>query len=109
MSMRSTTNQGAPFPDVNEPFNNVNDWIYLLATFMEVRGVQRFTTTSQLSTKRPSPVAGEMAVITGDKTVLVYDGTAWQRVYPAKPQIFTGTATPASSLGSTGDLYIKTT
>jgi hypothetical protein len=109
MTTRNTANQAAPFPDVNEPMNNMNDWIYNLATFQEVRGVQRFSTQADLSTKRPSPVAGEFAWVTADLVLQVFDGTAWQRVYPPKPMVYSGTATPSSTLGAVGDLYIKTT
>lgn len=109
MSMRYTANQAYPFPDVNETMNNVNDWIYLLNLHAEVRGVQRFSTQADLSTKRPAPSAGEFAFIVADKVVQVYDGTAWQRVYPPKPMVYSGTGTPSSALGVVGDLYIKTT
>lgn len=109
MSMRSTDNQAAPFPDVNEPLNNVNDWIYALATFMEVRGVQRFSSQADLSTKRPSPSEGECAWLQDSNVLQVFDGTAWKRVYPPSPMVYSGTTTPSSSLGAVGDLYIKTT
>lgn len=109
MSLRYTSNQAYPFPDVNEPLNNVNDWIYYLATFAEVRGVQRFATQAELSSKRTSPTAGEFAWVTADKTVQVYDGTGWKRVYPPSPMVYSGTTVPSSSLGSPGDIYMKTT
>jgi hypothetical protein len=109
MTTRTTSNQGAPFPDVNEPLNNMNDWIYALATFMEVRGVQRFTNAADLSTKRTAPTAGELAWINDTNILQVYDGTTWKRVYPPAPMIYSGTATPSTSLGAVGDLYIKTT
>lgn len=109
MTMRSTTNQGAPFPDVNEPINNVNDWIYALATFLEVRSVQRFTSQANLSTKRPSPSEGELAYLTDTNILQVFTGSTWQRVFPPSPMVYSGTTTPSSSLGSPGDLYIKTT
>jgi hypothetical protein len=109
MSTRNTANQAAPFPDVNEPLNNVNDWIYNLAIFQEVRGVQRFATQAELSSKRPTPSSGEFCWIVADKVLQVFDGTAWKRVYPPQPMVYSGTTTPASSLGAVGDLYIKTT
>lgn len=109
MSMRSTANQGAPFPDVNEPLNNVNDWIYLLATHQEVRGIQRFSSQADLSTKRPSPTEGEVCWLNDSNQLQVFDGTAWKRVYPPSPMVYSGTTTPSSSLGAVGDLYIKTT
>lgn len=109
MSMRATANQAWPFPDVNEPINNMNDWIYLLDIFAEVRSVQRFTNAADLATRRPTPTAGEVAWNTADKTISVYDGAAWQRVYPPKPLVLSGTAAPTSAQGSVGDLYVKTT
>lgn len=107
MTMLSTTNQGAPFPQVNEPINNVNDWVEQLALFMEVRGVQRFADMATLSTKRPSPAGGEMAYITADKSVYVYDTISWKRVFPPSPMVYSGTTTPAAGLGAVGDLYIQ--
>ena len=109
MSMRYTTNQAYPFPDVNEPINNMNDWIYALAQYAELRGVQRFATSAELSTKRPTPTAGETAFLVDQKIIQVYDGTAWKRVYPPSPMVYSGTAAPPSSTGVVGDLYVKTT
>ena len=109
MSYINTPNQGVPYPAVDEPLNNVNDWVFTLATFLETRGLQRFSNSADLGNKRPTPVAGELAFIAADKVIQVFDGTTWQRVFPPKPMVYTGTATPSSSLGSTGDLYVKTT
>jgi len=112
MTTRYTANQAAPFPDVDEPINNVNDWIYLLATFQEVRGIQRFATQAALLAARPTPVAGEVAWINGplasDQVLQVYNGSTWKRVYPPQPMVYSGTAAPASTTGAVGDLYIKT-
>ena len=109
MTMNSTTNQGAPYPNVNEPLNNVNDWIYALATFMETRATQRFATQAELASKRPTPSAGEFAWVTDGQVLQVYNGTTWKRVFPPQPMVYSGTATPSSALGQPGDLYIKTT
>lgn len=108
MTMLSTPNQGAPYPDVNEPLNNVNDWLYALAQFFERRAGARYANMSELSSKLPTPAAGDSAWIIADKTLLVYDGAAWARVYPPTPQIFFGTTNPSSSLGSVNDIYFKT-
>lgn len=113
MTMRATANQAAPFPDVNEPINNMNDWIYLLATFQEVRGIQRFATQAALTAARPTPAAGEVAWISGplptDKVLQVFDGSAWKRVYPPQPMVYSGTGAPPSTTGVVGDIWIKTT
>jgi hypothetical protein len=109
MSMRYTSNQLYPFPDVNEPINNMNDWIYLLATYAELRGIQRFASAAELSSKRPTPTAGETAFLVDQKIIQVFDGAAWKRVYPPSPMVYSGTGAPASSLGVVGDLYVKTT
>lgn len=108
MTTRSTANQGAPFPDVNEPLNNMNDWIYALAVFLETRGVQRFSTQADLATKRPTPSDGEVCWITSEDAMYAYTGSAWKRVYPPSPMVYSGTAVPASTLGAVGDFYIKT-
>ena len=55
MSMRATQNQGAPYPDVDEPLNNVNDWLYDLAQFFETRAGARYNNSSDLSSKHPNP------------------------------------------------------
>lgn len=109
MTMLYTTNQAYPYPNVNETINNANDWLYLLAQYAEVRGVQRFTNQAELSSKRPSPVSGEVAWISDDDVLQVFDGTSWKRVYPPAPMVYTGTSSPASSLGAVGDLYVKST
>lgn len=109
MGMLYTTNQAYPYPNVNEPLNNVNDWLYAFALYAEVRGVQRFTTQADLSTKRPTPTSGELAWISDDNVLQVYDGSTWKRVYPPAPMVYTGAASPASNLGAVGDLYVKST
>ena len=107
MSLNYTSNQAYPYPDVDETLNNVNDWLYYLAVHTEERGVQRFATQAELASKRPTPTAGEFAWVTADSVLQVYDGSSWERVYPPQPAIYTGTATPSSSLGSPGDIYVK--
>ena len=85
MTMLYTTNQAYPYPNVNETLNNANDWIYLLAQYAELRGIQRFASQAELSTKRPTPTAGEMAYLADTDIVQLYDGAAWKRVYPPSP------------------------
>ena len=109
MAMSYTTNQGFPYPGTDEYFKDANDWLYQLAQAVEVQVVQRFSDQTDLSTKRPTPSAGEFAWITADEVLQVYDGSAWNRVYPPQPMIYSGTTAPSSSLGAPGDLYIKTT
>lgn len=108
MTMQYTTNQAFPYPGTDEYFKDVNDWIYQLAQKAEVQSVQRFTNATDLSTKRPTPSAGEFAWVTADEQLLVYTGSGWERVYPSQPMVYTGTTTPSSSLGEPGDIYIKT-
>jgi hypothetical protein len=108
MTMLSTSNQGVPYPDVNEPLNNVNDWLYAMAQYLETRGVARFATMAELSSKRPSPASGEVAWVFETHSVYVFDVNAWKRIYPPTPMVYSGTTTPSSSLGAVGDLYIKT-
>lgn len=109
MTMRYTSNQGAPYPDVDEPLNNVNDWIFAIAQFFEKRAGARYSTFTELSNKHGSPSAGDSAFITSTKQLWVFDGSAWQRVYPPRPTIHSGTANPSSSLGDVGDIYLKVT
>ena len=109
MTMLYTLNQAYPYPAVDETINNMNDWVFLLAKYAEVRGVQRFLNQAELSTKRPTPSQGEFAFLQTEKTVQVYTSDGWKRVFPPAPQVLFGTAVPASSIGEVGDLYIKTT
>jgi len=108
MTMKSTPNQGFPYPDVDEDLSRVAHWLYDLAQAAEEHGVQRFADAADMSSKRPSPSAGEFAYLEDAQTVHVFDGTTWQRVYPPSPTIFTGSSAPSSSLGSPGDIYLQT-
>lgn len=107
MTMSSTTNQAAPYPLADEKVADVNDHIRGLANWADGRVVMRFTDMTQLASKVPTPTGGQVAWITADKTLLVYDGTGWKRVYPAAPMTYTGSAAPASTLGQVGDIYVQ--
>ncbi len=107
MAIQYTTNQAAPYPNAAEYLKDVNDHIRFLATWADGRVVMRFSDMTDLGTKVPSPTEGQVAWINGDNTLLVYDGSVWQRVYPHAPMVYTGTAVPSSGLGATGDLYVQ--
>lgn len=107
MTMSSTANQGLPFPLADEKIADVNDHIRNLALAVEKQVVMKFADMATLGTKVPAPTAGMVAWITADKTLLVYDGTGWKRVYPYAPMTYTGSAAPTSALGQVGDIYIQ--
>jgi hypothetical protein len=107
MTMGSTAKQQAPYPMADEFLKDVNDHVRRLAQWADDRVVMRFATQTALGTAIPAPVAGQLAFIVADKVLQLYDGTGWKRVYPSSPAIYTGTATPAASLGAVGDIYIQ--
>lgn len=107
MVMANTANQAVPYPLASEKLADVNDHIRLLALMVEKQLVMKFADMTTLGTKVPSPTAGMVAWITADKTLLVHDGTGWKRVYPYAPMVYTGSTTPASTLGQVGDLYVQ--
>lgn len=107
MTIGNTTNQGLPYPNANEYIKDVNDHIRNLAKAVETQLVMKFADMTTLGTKVPAPTAGMLAFITADKTLLLYDGTAWKRVYPYAPMTYSGNTTPASTLGQPGDFFIQ--
>src|SRR5512138_579887 len=104
MAMSATPNQAAPYPLASEYLKDVNDHLRYLAQWADGRVVMRFSTMTDLGTKVPSPVEGQLAWIQADNVLMVHDGTTWQRVYPYAPMTYSGTAAPSSGLGQTGDI-----
>lgn len=107
MTIKNTANQGVPYPLANEYIKDVNDHIRNLALFVEKQLVMKFASMTDLGTKVPSPTSGMLAWVTADKTLMIYDGSAWRRIYPYAPMTYSGTAAPSSSLGAVGDFYIQ--
>lgn len=107
MTMANTTNQGLPYPLADEKIADVNDHIRKLALAVEKLGVQVFADMTSLGTKLPSPTNGMLAYVSADHMLYLRDNGAWQRVWPAQPRIYTGSTTPASSLGAIGDVYVQ--
>jgi len=107
MAIGNTANQGVPYPLSSEYVKDVNDHIRNLALFVEKQLVMKFADMTALGTKVPAPTAGMAAWITADKTLMVYDGTAWKRVYPTSPMMYSGNTAPASTLGQVGDFYVQ--
>lgn len=104
----TTANQAMPYPEPEDDPADVPEFIQNLAEAVEKKLVMVFTSTSQRSTKVPSPTAGMMSVMTDTDVVEFYDGAAWKRVYPpAVPAITVGTAVPSNSSGANGDIFIK--
>jgi hypothetical protein len=107
MAILNTSNQQLPYPDNNEYLKWVWQYIRNLALAVEKISVMRFATSSDLTSRVPSPEEGMLAYLLDSNTLQVYTGSSWARVYPPSPAVYTGTTTPASSLGATGDLYIQ--
>jgi len=110
MGLSASPVQGVQLMDHDEMLKFIWDRINDIALFYETRGVMRFQNISSLNAKLigdASPVAGMTAWIVESKQLITYDGTSWQRVFPASPQIYTGTTTPAASLGAVGDVYFQ--
>jgi hypothetical protein len=107
MSTLNTSNQQIPYPDHNEfikfAWSQLRDAI--LAT--EPKLNMKFTSAADLATRVPAPTSGMVAWLDDSKTLNVYHDAAWHRIYPPAPAVYTGTVTPASSLGAVGDLYVQ--
>lgn len=103
----NTANQNLPYPLATDAPNPPSD-IQNLALAVEKKLVQVFTSTSDRSTRLPAPTAGMVSVRTDVDIVEVYDGAAWQQIYPPKvPAVTNGTTVPSNSSGANGDVFFK--
>lgn len=78
--------------------------LVLLITAAEKQVNLVFATTSARDTALPSPVEGMECHITGTGEKFRRIAGAWVKTYPL---MYSGTGTPATSLGAVGDLYIQ--
>lgn len=105
--MATTANQALPYPTSTDDPNVPQD-LQALAEAVEKKLVMVFTGTSDRSTRLPAPTAGMVSVRTDVDIVEVYDGAAWQQVYPPKvPAVTNGTVVPSNSSGANGDVFFK--
>lgn len=103
----TTANQQLPVPESTDDPDVVTD-MTALATAIEKKLVMVFTSSSDRSTRVPSPTAGMFAAMTDSDTVVFYDGAAWKQVYPpVVPAITNGTTVPSSGSGANGDVFFK--
>lgn len=109
MTYSYTPKTALPFPQADEKIGDANHHIHVLATMLDDLVVMRFTTQAALAAAISAPVSGQTAWITTDKVLQIFDGTAWQRVYPPVPNIYSGTTNPTSVLGTVGDVYLQYT
>ena len=111
MGFTSTPITGSQVPDNNEKLNQAYKFSRIVATNLERFVVMRFDTQSALTatlTGDNAPAEGMVAWIRDSNVLQVYDGGSWKRLLYNQPQIFSGTAAPSSSLGTTGDIYFQT-
>lgn len=103
----TTSNQQLPVPTATDDPDVVGD-VTALATAIEKKLVMVFTSTSDRSTRVPSPTSGMFAVMTDTDTVVFYDGAAWKTVYPPQvPAVTNGSVVPSSGSGANGDVFFK--
>ncbi len=98
--------QGLPYPDNAEAVKDVPDFIRELVFALDRKIVGVYATQAALTTAGGF-VAGQLVWITADNVLQIYNGSAWLRVYPATPSIFSGVGIPASTLGQPGDVYVR--
>lgn len=106
MAIQFSPIQGFRYPDMNEYLKDVPQFIQNLALDVEKRVVMIFASSSDRSTKLPSPVAGQVTYLQDQKAWDGFDGTAYRRIWPPSPNITSGTAVPTGT-GAVGDLYVQ--
>ena len=103
----TTSNQQLPYPVAGDDPDVPAD-VLALATAIEKKLVMVFTSSSDRSTRVPSPTSGMFAVMTDSDTVVFYDGAAWKQIYPpVVPAVTNGTTVPSSGSGANGDVFFK--
>ena len=110
MAYTLTPVNGIEIPDHNELLNQVAVHVQKVAKQLEVFTVMRFDNQADLSATLVgslTPVEGMVAYIVSDHILQLYTNAAWHRIYPTEKQIYTGTTTPATSLGTIGDIYLQ--
>jgi hypothetical protein len=107
MAILSSPVQGLPYPDQNEKLNTVDEYIRNLAFALEKKLFMVFESAADRDAKIGTPAEGMVAYLKDVNAAHVRTDTAWKQIYPASPTIYTGTATPAASLGAVGDIYVQ--
>jgi hypothetical protein len=106
MTIQFSPIQGFRYPDPNEFLKDVPQFIENLARDVEKRVVMIFTSQSDRSAKLTSPVSGQLTWRQDTQILEVFDGSSYQQIYPAIPNITSGTAAP-SGTGNAGDIYVQ--
>jgi hypothetical protein len=97
-------------PDASENINRGALHVRTLGYEAEQFTVMRFANMATLLAKLVgdnAPKDGMVAFVDDVDQLLLYAGGAWHRVYPTERMIYSGTTTPAASLGTVGDLYYQ--
>lgn len=108
MAVSYTTNSAIPYPDIEELISSVPGHIAALANAIDNDLILKFTDVSNRDAVVTAPAAGMVAWTSSEKRLWVYANSQWNQIWPAVPNITSGTAAPTAS-GSAGDLYFQYT
>lgn len=106
MATPPSANQGIRMPDTAEKLKDVPAFVTAMGLDLEEHIVMWFASVSERNTKVPTPEEGMVAWMKDSNTLVVYDGSGWVTVYPAQPQVTSGTDEP-SGTPPTGSIYIR--
>ena len=107
MTYGATTKQALPYPMADEKLADGNDAVRKLAQALDGKVVMVFASQSAMNTAVPTPSEGMLAYIADSNLLQLRVDSAWVNVFPTSPAIYSGTAAPASTLGTTGDIYVQ--
>lgn len=106
VSGTTTADQGLPIPLHTSLMRDSYMHVRKLAEHIQKRLVTRYANATALANSG-TPIEGQLAWLNDANILQVYTGNAWEQVYPAKPTIYSGSSSPTSSLGVSGDVYIQ--
>lgn len=103
-----TTTPGQDFPvPVSTDDPNIPDDMLTLATAIEKRVVGVYTSSTDRSTRVPTPQEGQFAYMADTNTFAYFNGSSWVGFPTPVPAITSGTAAPNNADGADGDVYFK--
>jgi len=107
MATQNTPNQAIPYLDKNSALKDVPDFTKALALALEKKVVGVYASQSDWATKTGGTYATGLAYLQAENKLMLYTGSTFVQVWPAKPVVTSGTAAPVNGNGSAGDLYIQ--
>lgn len=101
--------QGLPYPAPTQEPADVPLFLRRLAEAIEKKVVQVYASVQDRSTKNPNPTEGQLAWLSDTNQLTIRTGSnTWDVIWPdASPDVLSGTAAPAASLGKNGDIYLR--